>query len=83
MIKASVDYANAHTAEVGKAIGEQYKISPEFFGWWLKNYSTFPGVVSEGDLKSMEVVWENARELGLMGKYPKAASVVWKDAIRE
>lgn len=83
MIKASVDYAFAHTDEVGKAIGEQYKVSPEFFGWWLKNYSTFPGVVSEGDLKSMEVVWENARELGLMGKYPKAASVVWKHAIRE
>jgi NitT/TauT family transport system substrate-binding protein len=83
MLKASVDYANAHTAEVGKAIGEQYKISPEFFGWWLKNYSTFPGVVSDGDLKSMEVVWENARELDLMGKYPKAASVVWKNAIRE
>jgi len=83
MLKASVDYALAHTDEVGKAIGAQYKISPEFFGWWLKNYSTFPGVVSEGDLKSMEVVWENARELGLMGAYPKAASVVWKHAIRE
>lgn len=83
MLKASVDYANAHTDEVGKAIAEQYKISPEFFGWWLKNYSSFPGVVSEGDLKSMEVVWQNAQELGLMGKYPKAASVVWKNAIRE
>ncbi|HEX7053491.1 MAG TPA: ABC transporter substrate-binding protein [Burkholderiales bacterium] len=83
MLKASVDYALAHTDEVGRAIGEQYKVSPEFFGWWLKNYSTFPAVVSDGDLKSMEVVWENARQLGLMGKYPKAASVVWQGAIRE
>ncbi|MGH7270736.1 MAG: ABC transporter substrate-binding protein [Polyangiaceae bacterium] len=83
MLKASVDYANAHTAEVGKAIGEQFKISPEFFGWWLKDYSIFPGVVSNGDLKSMEVVWENAKALGLMGHYPKAESVVWKYAIRE
>lgn len=83
MVKASVDYANAHTDEVGKAIADEFKVSPEFFGWWLKNYSTFPGVVSAGDLKSIEVVWENAKALGLMGDYPKAESVVWKDAIRE
>lgn len=83
MIKASVDYANAHTDEVGKAMVDQFHISPEFFGWWLKNYSNFPGVVGAGDLKSMEVVWENAKALGLMGNYPKAESVVWKYAIRE
>ena len=83
MLKESVDYANAHTAEVGKAIADEFHVSPDFFGWWLKTYSTFPGVVSAGDLKSIEVVWENAKALGLMGNYPKAESVVWKDAIRE
>ncbi len=83
MLKASVDYANEHTDEVAKAIADQFKISPEFFGWWLKEYSIFPGAVSEGDLKSAEVVWENAKGLGLMGNYPKADSVVWKYAIRE
>ena len=83
MVKASVDYANAHVEEVGKAIAEQFKVSPEFFGWWLKNYSSFPGVVSAADLKSIEVVWENAKALGLMNEYPKAESVVWKNAIRQ
>ena len=83
MVKESVDYANAHTEEVGKAIAEQFKVSPEFFGWWLKNYSSFPGVVSAADLKSIEVVWENAKELGLMDEYPKAESVIWKNAIRQ
>lgn len=83
MIKASVDYATAHTAEVGAAIAKEFKISPEFFGWWLHNYSTFPGVVSKGDLKAMEVVWKYAHELHAMGKYPKAESVIWKYAIRE
>jgi NitT/TauT family transport system substrate-binding protein len=83
LIKASVDYANAHTDAVGKAIAEQFHISPDFFGWWLKKYSIFPGVVSAGDLRSMEVVWKNAKALGLMGNYPKAESVVWKYAIRE
>ncbi len=83
MIKATVDYASAHTAEVGEAIAKEFKISPEFFGWWLKNYSTFPGVVSDGDLKAMEVVWQNAHDLHAMGTFPKAESVVWKYAIRE
>jgi len=83
MIKESVDYANAHTEEIGKAIADQFHISPEFFGWWLNNYSTFPGIVGAGDLKSMEVVWENAKALGLMEDYPKAESVVWQYAIRE
>ena len=83
MIKASVDYANAHTAEVGKAIAEQFKVSPEFLGWWLTTYSTFPGVVSAGDLKAMEVVWQNAKELKLMDGYPSAESTIWKFAIRE
>ncbi len=83
MIKASVDYANTHTDEVGKAMADEFHILPDFFGWWLKSYSIFPGVVSSGDLKSMEVVWENAKALGLMGDYPKADSVVWKNAIRE
>lgn len=83
MIKASVDYANTHTDEVGQAIADEFHIDPAFFGWWLKTYSTFPGAVSAGDLKAIEVVWENAKALGLMNDYPKAESVVWKDAIRE
>jgi NitT/TauT family transport system substrate-binding protein len=83
MIKASVDYANAHTDEVGRAIADQFHISPEFFGWWLKHYSIFPGTVSNQDLKSMEVVWQNAKELGMMKNYPSAESVLWKHAIRE
>jgi len=83
MIKESVDYANGHTDEIGKAMADQFHIAPDFFAWWLKSYSSFPGVVSAGDLKSMEVVWENAKALGLMADYPKAESVVWKYAIRE
>jgi NitT/TauT family transport system substrate-binding protein len=83
MIKASVDYANAHTEEVSKAIAGQFKVSPEFFGWWLKTYSIFPGAVSAGDIKAMEVIWQNAKELKMMDSYPKAESVIWKYAIRE
>jgi len=83
MLKESVDFASSHAEEIGKAMGDEFHISPEFFSWWLKNYSTFPGVVGAGDLKAIEVVWDNAKALGLMGDYPKAESVVWKYALRE
>jgi hypothetical protein len=31
----------------------------------------------------MEVVWQNAKELGMMNNYPSAESVLWTHAIRE
>ncbi len=83
MLRASALYAMKHPDEVGKAISKTTKISPAFFKAWLTRYSAFPAAISAGDMKSMEVVWQNAKEMGIIKKYPKAADVVWKDAIRE
>jgi NitT/TauT family transport system substrate-binding protein len=83
MLRASALYAMKHPDEVGKAISKTTKISPEFFKAWMTRYSVFPAAISAGDMKSMEVVWQNAKEMGIIKKYPKAADVVWKDAIRE
>ena len=38
---------------------------------------------SKSDMKSMETVWQNAKEMGIIKKYPAASSVVWEHAIRE
>jgi len=83
MLRASVLYAVKNPEEVGKAISAKYKISPEYFKAWMADYSFFPGAVSDQDMKAMEVVWSNAKEMGIIKKVPKAADVVWKDAIRE
>ena len=83
MLKASVDYAVANPRKVGEAIGKTNKISPEFFKAWLTRFSFFPAVVSGNDVKSMETVWQNAKEMGIIKKYPAGNSVVWKHAIRE
>jgi len=83
MLRASVLYAVKHPDEVGKAISKKYKIDPAFFKAWMKDYSFFPGAVSDEDMKAMEVVWGNAKEMGIIKKVPKAANVVWKEAIRE
>lgn len=83
MLKASVDYALANTEAVGQAISKTANISPEFFGAWLRRYSLFPAAVSEADLKAMDTVWRNAKEMGILQDYPEPASVVWEHAIRE
>ena len=83
MLKASVDYAVANSDEVGRALAKTQNIEPGFFTAWLKRFSTFPGAVSDNDLKAMETVWSNAKEMGILKKYPKASTVVWKYAIRE
>jgi NitT/TauT family transport system substrate-binding protein len=83
MLKASVDYAVANPMKVGKAISKTNKISPDFFKAWLTRFSFFPAVVSSKDVKAMETVWQNAKEMGIIKKFPSGESVVWKHAIRE
>ena len=83
MLRASVLYAVKNADAVGKAISKKFKISPAFFKAWLNNYSFFPGAVSAQDMKAMETVWQNAKEMGILKKVPKAADVVWKHAVRE
>jgi NitT/TauT family transport system substrate-binding protein len=83
MLRASVLYATKHAAEVGAAISKTTKISPAYFKAWMTKYSMFPGVVSAGDIKAMHVVWQNAKEMGILKSYPDAKDVVWKYAIRD
>jgi len=83
MLRASALYAVKNADAVGKAISKKYKINAAFFKAWLTSYSFFPAAVSAQDMRSMETVWENAKAMGIIKNYPKAADVVWKDAIRE
>jgi len=83
MLYESAKYARDNPDEVGKAISKTAKISPEFFKAWLTNFSEYPAVVTDGDMKSMEVVWQNAKEMGILKTYPMAKDVVWEHALRK
>ncbi len=83
MLRASVLYAVKNADAVGKAISKKFKISPKFFKAWLNDYSFFPAAVSAQDMKAMETVWQNAKEMKIIKKVPKAKDVIWKHAIRE
>ena len=83
MLKASVDYALNNLDEVSVAVGKEKNIDPEFFKVWFTRFSEFPAVVSDADLKAIEVNWKESKELGLIKEYPDVETLVWKDAIRE
>ncbi len=83
MIRESVLYAVKNADAVGTAISKKHKISAEFFKAWMNDYSFFTGAISDQDMKAMEIVWQNAKEMGIIKKVPKASEVIWKHAIRE
>lgn len=81
MLKASVDYTMGHVDEVSKAVSKG-KLDPNFLKDWLKYVGAFPGAVSDGDIKSLQINWKNAKDLGMIESYPDPKDVVWKDAVR-
>ncbi len=83
MLYESVRYAVNNPDEVGAAIAKDGKISAAYFKAWMKDYSYFPGAVSDADLKAMETIWAGAVEMGILKSAPKAVDVVWKYAVRE
>ena len=84
MLHESVQYAVNNPDQVGAAIAEQTaKITADYFKAWLKDYSYFPGVVSEADKKAMTTVWTMSKEMGILKKVPDVNAVIWEHAITE
>ena len=83
MVKASADYTRTHINEVAAALSKETKMEPAFFADWLNEYTQVPMAVSDDDVKAIQRLWELSKELGIIKDYPSAASMVWKDAIRQ
>ncbi len=83
MVKASSDYTRTHVAEVAAAMSVETKMEPSFFSDWLNEYTEVPMVVSDSDVKAIDKLWELSKELTIIKEYPPAASMIWKDALRQ
>jgi NitT/TauT family transport system substrate-binding protein len=83
VVKASADYTRAHIDEVSAAMSAETKMDPAFFSDWLHEYTQVPMVVSDDDVKAIDKLWELSKELGIIKDYPPAASMVWKDALKQ
>jgi NitT/TauT family transport system substrate-binding protein len=80
MLKASVDYMNAHRDEVFAAVAAEQKIDKEFFEILFRDYAEYPAVLSEQDRKAVAKLWQLAQQNGLMPNAPAIDGFVWADA---
>ncbi len=83
VLRASMEYAKAHPTEVFPAVGQQFNIEPEFFNAWFSRFSDFPAVLSDQDIKAIDILWSKSKELGILKDYPPVEETIWKDAVRE
>lgn len=84
MFRASVDYALENPDEVFTAVGEAEGIDPEFFDTWFNTFSSIPVYISQDDIKAIDILWREAKELGVLDMdYEPAAETIWEGAIHE
>jgi NitT/TauT family transport system substrate-binding protein len=83
VLRASMEYAKSHPDEVFPAVGKEFKIDPEFFKAWFSRFSDFPVVLSDRDIKAIDILWSKSKELGILKAYPPVRETIWKDALRE
>lgn len=83
LLYESMQYAKAHPDEVFPAVGKQFNIDPQFFNVWFNKFSDFPVVLSDQDVKAIALLWQKAKELDILKKYPPVEQTIWDKALTE
>jgi NitT/TauT family transport system substrate-binding protein len=83
MLKASRDYTIANIDEVSAAIQEQTKVPANFIKEWTQKIGDSPATFTKTDKKSLMVLWQAAKELGILKEYPDVDTVVWEGALTD
>lgn len=83
VVRASMEYAKAHPDEVFPVVGKQFNIDPKFFDAWFTRFSDFPVVLSDQDVKAVEILWQKSKDLDILKAYPPMQEVIWDQALRE
>lgn len=83
VLRASMEYAQEHPAEVFTAVGKDFNIDPEFFKVWFSRFSEFPAVLSDQDIKAIDLLWEKSKALDILKAYPPISETIWDKALRQ
>jgi NitT/TauT family transport system substrate-binding protein len=81
VLHASMDYALKNPAEVFPAVGKDTGTDPAFFKAWFSRFSDFPVLLSQDDIKAIDLLWKRAVELDILKSVPPAIDTVWKPAL--
>ena len=76
-----MDYALKNPAEVFPAVAKATNTDPEFFKAWFTRYSDFPVLLTQNDIKAIELLWKRAVELDILKAAPPVMDTIWKPAV--
>jgi len=81
VLHESVEYALANPDEVFPAVAAETKADAAFFERWFSEFSSFPVLMTEDDMKAIQILWEEAARLGLLENVPPVEETVWDDTL--
>jgi NitT/TauT family transport system substrate-binding protein len=81
VLHESAEYAVRNGKEVYAAVGPATNTDPAFFEAWFTRFSEFPALLSQNDIKAIELLWKRSVELGIMKQVPPVMETVWKPAV--
>ncbi len=81
VLHASVDYALKNQAEVFPAVAKETNTDPEFFKAWFTRFSDFPVLLTQDDIKAIDLLWKRSVDLGILKTIPPVMDTVWKPAV--
>ncbi len=81
VLHASMEYARSHPDEVFPTVAKETNVQPDFFKAWFTRFTEFPVLISEQDVKAIEMLWSQAVKLGLLDKAPPVQQTIWDKAM--
>jgi NitT/TauT family transport system substrate-binding protein len=82
VLHESVQYAIKNGKDVYPAVGKETNTEPAFFEAWFTRFSEFPALLSNDDVKAIDLLWKRSVDLGILKQVPPVMETVWKPAIQ-
>lgn len=83
LLQESMQYALDNPEEVFAAVGQETDTDAAFFEAWFSRYSEFPVALTQDDLEAIGILWNSAKEMGLLDDVPEVMETVWQPAIAD
>ena len=83
LLHASVEYAKANPDEVFGSVSKTTGTNVEFFRRWFAEYSDFPVLMNQEDMKAIQTLWDQAQKLGMLKESPDIGGAIWSETLME
>ena len=81
LLHQSVEYAKSNPDEVFKAVANENDTDAKFLQRWFAEYSDFPVLMSNDDMKAIQMLWDESVKLGMLKSAPNVRDTIWTETI--